>query len=135
RQQAIEAARVQAEERQRALLANDQAKQEAGREAQPVPAEQIRPRFTSEPDVERTAMALEDPHCNTKAFMWYLLQKKEAELRSESNKVEYRARRDDIHRQIELERQAREEELKAGLGTSQPGVRAPEVIEIDDDSE
>ncbi|RHY97583.1 hypothetical protein DYB31_006167 [Aphanomyces astaci] len=135
RQQAIEAARVQAEERQRALLANDQAKQEAGREAQPVPAEQIRPRFTSEPDVERAAMALEDPHCNTKAFMWYLLQKKEAELRSESNKVEYRARRDDIHRQIEHERQAREEELKAGLGTSQPGVRAPEVIEIDDDSE
>ncbi|KAF0694355.1 Aste57867_14766 [Aphanomyces stellatus] len=92
---------------------------------------------------ETAAMELEDPHCNTKAFMWYMLQKKDAELHGSDKFVRHeqstRTRRDLVERQIEQERQMRERELERSLGRNvarnqgrNPPTRAPEVIEIDD---
>ncbi|RHY28112.1 hypothetical protein DYB32_006249 [Aphanomyces invadans] len=99
-----------------------------------LPSQTVAALLVNEADVrdqEMAAMAQEDPHCSSKAFMWYLLQKREAELKAHRNKAQYRYQRDLVQRQIEQERQFRERELarRVGLG---PSTRVPEIIEIDD---
>ncbi|CAK4318492.1 unnamed protein product [Aphanomyces euteiches] len=128
------------------ITPNEQAAVKVLAEAGTPKPEPVKPPIVENIQREQLLMALEDPHVNKKAFMWYMLQKKEAELNRPSiDQLKQRAKRDLVQQQIEQERQMRKRELESKQKAAAVAASAvprvlppvtrrpePEVIEIDD---